>query len=186
MKTTIQAWVISVGMALPLSAQQSTTETTETTRSAGGVTETTTTTTTTFNPEARTKVITYFDSYKSNPHGLPLGWTAKVKQVPTVWRTSRINPGVVISENQRSYLVDAPADLVKVLPAPAAGVRYYVAGSNVVAVDPTFKIVDSVQIPTIKYEEDDDEIEIESEQNGRKTEIEIDKDDGEVEIEEED
>jgi hypothetical protein len=189
MKTRINAcWAIALCMTLPLAAQQQTTETTETTRSAGGVTETTTTTTTTFNPEVRTKVVNFFASHKSHPHGLPPGLTSKVKvrEVPAAWRTSRIEPGVVISETQRSYLVEAPPELVKVLPAPASGIHYYVAGSNVVAVDPSFKIVDSVQVPSIKYEEDDDEVEIEAEQNGRKTEIEIDKDDGEVEIEEDD
>ncbi|MES2920593.1 MAG: hypothetical protein V4819_03555 [Verrucomicrobiota bacterium] len=36
------------------------------------------------------------------------------------------------------------------LPAPSTGVRYYVAGSNVVAVDSEYRVVDSVQIPSIK------------------------------------
>ncbi len=174
---------------LPLAAQVTeTTETTETSQSASGdVTETTTTTTTTFKPEVRTKVVTYFDAYKGNPHGLPPGFTGKVtvKEIPATWRSSRIAPGVVVSKEQRSYLVEAPVDLVKVLPAPSAGVRYYVAGSNVVAVDTSYKVVDSVQIPTIKYTEDEDKVEIESKEGRKTTTTEIDKDDGEVEVEEE-
>jgi len=171
---------------LPLAAQTTkTTETTETSQSANGaVTETTTTTVQTFNPEARTKVVTYFDHYKGNPHGLPPGFgKVEVKEIPAAWRTTRIAPGVVVSEPQRSYLVEAPADLVKVLPAPSAGIHYYVAGSNVVAVDTSYKVVDSVQIPSIKYSEDEDEIKIESKEGKKTTKIEIDKDDGEVEVE---
>ena len=186
MNPTIKACcVITLGSLLPLAAQKTTTETTETTSPAPGVTETTTTTTTSFNPEARTKVVTYFDTHKGNPHGLPPGWATrvKVKDVPAAWRTSRIAPGVVVTESQRSYLVDAPPELVQVLPSPSTGVRYYVAGSNVVAVDSSYKIVDSIQIPTIKYTDDGDEVEIETTKNGRKTKIEVDKDDGEVEIE---
>lgn len=189
MKSTFQVFcLITVGCVLPLAAQQTTTETTETTSRAPGVTETTTTTTTTFNPEVRSGVVTYFETYKGNPHGLPPGWVTKVKvkDVPVAWRTSRIAPGAVVTETQRSYLVDAPPELIKVLPASTAGVRYYVAGSNVVAVDSSYKIVDSIQVPTIKYQEDDGEVEIETEKNGSKTKIEVDKDDGEVEIEKED
>jgi hypothetical protein len=189
MKSTIQACcVIVVGSILPLPADQTTTEKTEVTKSAAGVTQTTTTTTTTFNPETQTKVVTYFDAYKGNPHGLPPGWVAKVKvkEVPVAWRTTRIAPGVVVTETQRPYLIDAPPELIKVLPAPVAGVRYYVAGSNVVAVDSSYKIVDSVRIPTIKYGEDDGEVEIQSGKNGGKTKIEVDEDHGEVEIKKDD
>lgn len=189
MKTIIKTCgLITLGCVLPLAAQTSqTTETTESSQSASGAVTETKTTTTTFNPEARTKVVTYFDSYKSNPHGLPPGFVQKVrvKEIPSAWRTTRIAPGVVVSEEQRSYLVEAPADLVKVLPAPTAGVRYYVAGSNVVAVDTSYKIVDSVQIPSIKYTEDEDKIKIESKEGNTTTKTEIDKDDGEVEVEKE-
>jgi hypothetical protein len=188
MKSIIKlSTAITLGCMLPLTAQVTKTETTETTqtsRSGGGtVTETTTTTTQVFNPEVRTKVVTYFDGYKTNPHGLPPGFVQKVhvKEIPVEWRTTRIAPGVVVSEKQRPYLVSAPPELVSVLPAPASGVRYYVAGSNVVSVDSSYKIVDSVQIPTIKYSEDEDEIVI-KEGNKKTT---IDKDDGEVEVEKE-
>ncbi|MES2925130.1 MAG: hypothetical protein V4819_26490 [Verrucomicrobiota bacterium] len=189
MKSIIRTYsLVTLGCILPLGAQVTkTTETTESSQSTDGtVTEKTTTTVQTFNPEARTKVVTYFDPYKTNPHGLPPGFSkVVVKDIPPAWRSARIAPGVVVSESQRSYLVDAPADLVKVLPAPSAGVRYYVAGSNVVAVDPSYRVVDSVQIPTIKYSEDDDEIKIESKKGKTTTTTEIDKDDGEVEVEKE-
>ena len=177
--------LLTLGAILPLAAQVSeTTETTtETTRTGNGgtVTETTTTTTQVFNPEARTKVVTYFDQYKTSPHGLPPGFVqkVKVKEIPVTWRTTRIAPGIVVTEKERPYLVTAPPELVSVLPAPAEGVRYYVAGSNVVSVDKTYKVVDSVQIPSIKYTEDEDEVVIDD--GNKKTTI--DKDDGEVEVE---
>jgi|GEM_PF-2094757 len=178
----------TLGSILPLAAQESKTiETTESTRSSDGAVTDTTTTTTTFNPEARTKVVTYFDGYKTSPNGLPPGFAAKihVKEIPTGWRTTRIAPGVVVTQAQRSYLVDAPPELVSVLPAASSGVRYYVAGSNVVAVDSSYKIVDSVQIPSIKYKEDGDKIEIEKKEGDTTTKTRIDKKDGEVEVEKE-
>ncbi len=187
MKSIITAAsIITLGCVLPLSAQVTeTTETTERTQGAGGAVTETTTTTSSFNPEVRTNVVTYFDSYKGNPHGLPPGFVQKVrvKEIPTAWTTTRIDPGVVVTEAQRPYLVAAPADLVKVMPPPSSGVRYYVAGSNVVAVDSSYKIVDSVRIPTVKYTEDEDEIVIESKEGGKTTTTEIDKKDGEVEVE---
>ena len=156
MKSMIQAMsIVALGCALPVSAQTTQTEkSTEVTKNADGSTSTTETTTTTFNPEARTKVVKYFETYKTNPHGLPPQWVTKVKvkEIPTTWRTTRIAPGIVVTEKERPYLIDAPPELVQVLPAPSAGVRYYVAGSNVVAVDKTYKVVDSVQIPSIKLE----------------------------------
>ncbi|MEO5716519.1 MAG: hypothetical protein ABIT37_23780 [Luteolibacter sp.] len=191
MKKTAKAWsLITLASLLPLSAQVTkTTEQTERTHNAdGSVTETNTTTTQTFNPEARTKVVTYFDTYKTNPYGLPPAWATKVhvKHIPAAWRTTRIAPGVVVAEKERSYLVEAPADLVQVLPPATGNVRYYVAGSNVVAVDGSYKVVDSVQIPTIKYTEDEDKVEIEKKEGGHKTRVEVDKDDGEVEVHKDD
>lgn len=181
--------LVTLGCMLPLAAQVTkTTEDTEISRNSdGSVTKTETTTTQTFNPEARTKVVTYFDTYKSNPYGLPPGWTTKVhvKEIPATWRTTRIAPGVVVTEKERAYLVDAPPELVQILPAPTTGVRYYVAGSNVVAVDSTYKVVDSVQIPTIKYTDDGDEVHIEKKEGNTTTKIEIDKEDGDVDIEKE-
>ncbi len=158
MKTIVKVFgVVSIGCSLPLSAQTTQTEkTTETARNSDGSVTRTETTTTTFNPEVRTKVVKYFDPYKTNPHGLPPAWVTKMKmkEIPVSWRTT-IAPGVVIQEKERPFLVAAPPELIKVLPAPSTDVRYYVAGSNVVAVDKTYKIVDSVQVPSIKIEVDD-------------------------------
>jgi hypothetical protein len=130
---------------------------TETSRNAdGSVTETTTTTT--FNPEARTKVVKFFETHKNSPHGLPPGMATRIKakEIPMACRTSRITPGVVLQEEQREHLAEAPQDLVKILPSAPSGVKYYIAGSNVVAVETkSYRIVDSVQIPTIQIRADD-------------------------------
>ena len=74
-----------------------------------------------------------------------------MKEIPAGWRTTRIAPGLVVQEKERPYLVEAPAELIDVLPPSTGGVRYYVAGSNVVAMDSTYKIVDSVHIPSVKF-----------------------------------
>ena len=175
--------ILTLGIPALNAAEVVETKETVTETAAGTTVESTTTTT--FNPQARTKVVSYFDGYKTSPHGLPPAWASKVKveAVPTAWRTTRIAPGMVVTEDQRSYLVEAPADLVSVLPAATGGVRYYIAGSNVVAVDSKFKIVDSVQIPSIKFERGT-ETEIET-SDGKKIEVEVESD-GDVEIEQED
>ena len=110
------------------------------------------TTTTTFQPEARTKVVQYFDTYKTSPHGLPPGLSERIvlRDVPAAWRTAPIPAGVVVAEKQRPLLIEAPPELVRVLPAPTPDLRYYVAGSNVIAVNKTYQVVDSIQIPTVK------------------------------------
>jgi hypothetical protein len=147
--------LIVLSLAWPLAAEVTeTTETTETTEHAdGSTTETTTETSRTFNPEIQKKVVRYFDPFKTERYGLPPALVTKVKveEIPSTWRTSGIRTGVVITEKERPHLIAAPPDLVKVLPAPRAGVTYYVAGSNVVAVDKEYKIVDSVHIPSIKF-----------------------------------
>lgn len=156
MKTIVKAFsIVTAGCLLPLSAQTTETRTDVTTNADGSVTKTETTTT--FNPEARTKVVKYFETYKTNPHGLPPAWVTKMKlkEIPATWRTTRIAPGLVIQEKERPYLVEAPPELVQVLPAATGDVRYYVAGSNVVAVDKTYKVVDSIQIPSVKIVADD-------------------------------
>ena len=145
-----------VSLAWPLTAEEvtETTETTETTEHAdGSVTETTTETTRSFDPDVQKRVVKYFDTYKTERYGLPpaIVTSVKVKEIPEPWRTSAIRPGVVVTEKQRPYLITAPPDLVKVLPAPKAEVKYYVAGSNVVAVDKEYRIVDTVHIPSIKF-----------------------------------
>jgi hypothetical protein len=149
---------IVVSSILPLAAETKTTEKTETKEHAdGSVTEKTTTKTRTFGPDVETKVVKYFDTYKTERFGLPpaIVTRVKVKQMPTAWRTT-LAPGVVIQEKERVHLIDAPPELIKVLPAPSPDVHFYVAGSNVVAVDRDYRIVDSVNIPSIKIVADAD------------------------------
>ena len=139
-----------------------TTETTtekSTTRNPDGTVSESTTTTTYFKPEAQTKVVQYFETYKTSPYGLPPEWSPqmKIKEIPPAWRTTRIAPGTVVTEQLRPFLMEAPPALVKVLPPPTSEVRYYVAGGSVVAVDKTYKVVDSIQIPTFKFVEVDDD-----------------------------
>src|SRR5688572_18558148 len=121
MRTIAKAFgAIVLGSLFPVTAGVTETEkTTEVQENAdGSVTEKTTETTTTFNPESRTKVVKYFDTYKGERYGLPPAWVTqfKVKEIPAAWRTTRIAPGVVVTEKERPYLVAAPPDLVKVLP----------------------------------------------------------------------
>ena len=143
---------LALGSIIPLLAQTTTEKTTDVTRNGDGSVTKTETKTTTFNPQVRTKVVKYFDKYKTEKYGLPPAWGArvKVKEVPAAWRTS-IAPGLVITEEHRPHLVEAPPELVSELPPAEGGVRYYVAGSNVVAVDSRYQVVDSVQIPSIKF-----------------------------------
>jgi hypothetical protein len=161
MKTTTTAIAAAaLGFILPVSAQVTETrEKTEVREHAdGSTTEKHTTTTTTFNPEVRTKVVKYFEPFKTERYGLPPAYVTrvKVKEIPAAWRTTTaIAPGVVITEKERPFLVEAPPELIKVLPAPAAEVRYYMAGSNVVAVDKSYKVVDSIQVPSVKITVDD-------------------------------
>jgi hypothetical protein len=156
-RITIAAAVL--GAILPLTAQVTQTkEKTEVQEHAdGSTTEKHTTTTKTFNPEVRTKVTKYFDTYKTERYGLPPAYVQriKVKEIPAAWRTSVIAPGVVITEKERPFLVEAPPELIKVLPAPSPDVQYYMAGGNVVAVDRSYKVVDSIQIPSVKITVDD-------------------------------
>lgn len=161
MKSFAKAISVAVlGSLFPLTAQV--TETREETEirgnTDGSTTETQTTTTTTFNPEARTKVVKYFETHKGERYGLPPGWATKfkAKDLPVAWRTNRVAPGMVIAEKERPYLMEAPPELIRVLPTPRSEeVRYYMAGSNVVAVDKSYKVVDSIQIPSIKITVED-------------------------------
>ncbi|RYD36661.1 MAG: hypothetical protein EOP87_05045 [Verrucomicrobiaceae bacterium] len=160
MKTTrIAIAAVALGAILPLSAQVTETKKkTEVHQNADGTTtEKRTTTTTTFNPEVRTKVTKYFDTYKTERYGLPPAYVTKVKvkEIPAAWRTSTIAPGVVITEKERPFLTEAPPELIKVLPAPTPEVQYYMAGGNVVAVDRSYKVVDSIQVPSVKITVDD-------------------------------
>jgi len=160
MKTTrIAIAAVAMGAILPLTAQVTQTkEKTEVQQHAdGSTTEKHTTTTKTFNPEVRTKVTKYFDTYKTERYGLPPAYVTKikVKDIPAAWRTSVIAPGVVITEKERPFLTEAPPELIKVLPTPAGDVQYYMAGGNVVAVDRSYKVVDSIQVPSVKITVDD-------------------------------
>ena len=135
--------------------EKGTEKTIETTQNADG---SVTRTETTFTPDSRGKIEKFFDSFKTHRHGLPPGWEGKirVKDMPMAWRSERIKPGLVIQGNEREYLVAAPPELIKVLPEPTTGVRYYVAGSNVIAVDSNYRVVDSVQIPSIQFTDEKD------------------------------
>lgn len=160
MKTIATAFSIAALASLPLAAQvEQTIEKTEVTENPdGSVTEKRTVTTRSFNPEVRTRVVKYFDPYKGELYGLPpeLVGTVDVKRTPKVWRTTRIAPGVVVKEEERPYLITAPPKLVEVLPPlETSKVRYYVAGGNVVAVDEDYRVVDSVQIPSVKITVDE-------------------------------
>lgn len=159
MKTPSITILAALGLIAPLAAQVTQTkEKTEVRENAdGSTTEKHTTTTKTFNPEVRTKVVKYFDTYKTERYGLPPAYVSKVKikEIPAAWRTSVIAPGIVITEKERPFLVEAPPEVVSVLPAPAADVRYYMAGGNVVAVDKSYTVVDSIQVPSIKITVDD-------------------------------
>lgn len=156
MKPMFNACVAAAFACMALPAAAETEKTTEVTRNPDG-SVTKTVTKTKFDGDTRTKVVTYFDTYKSSRFGLPPEWVArvKVKEIPDGWRMTRIEPGVVIAEGHRTYLLDAPDDLVKVLPPADAGVRYYIAGSNVIAVNSNFEVVDSIQIPSIKFTVED-------------------------------
>ncbi len=46
--------------------------------------------------------------------------------------------------------MEAPPELVQVLPQREE-VRYYIAGSNVVAVDRSYKVVDSIEVPSVTF-----------------------------------
>lgn len=154
MKRTIATLIaIAASSLLPLSADTTETTDTDVHRNPDGSTTTTKTTTTTFTPNVQTKVVKYFDHYKSDPHGLPPAWvtSVKIEKIPATWKTTRIVPGVTIQKAEREYLFKAPTDLVKLLPEPSDHVTYYVAGSNVVAVDSDYKVVDSIRIPTVKF-----------------------------------
>lgn len=158
---------LSIPFVLTATSQvtETTTEKSVTRNPDGSVSETATTTTH-FNPGAQAKVIEYFNTYKANPHGLPPEWSRQmnIKQIPRAWSTTRLAPGTVLSGEHRGYLMAAPPALVQVLPPAPAEVGYYVAGANVVAVDKSYKVVDSIRVPSLKFyievDDDGDEIKI--------------------------
>ena len=103
-----------------------------------------------FNAYARSKVVQYFDTYRSEPIGLPSGSAPMVGTVGDAgWEGPEIISGTVIPESDRSFLLDVPVELVRVLAAQSqVVVRYYLAGNSLVAVDPGYKVMDLVRIPT--------------------------------------
>ena len=162
---TLSCFSLALILSATAQVKETTTEKSTTVNPDGSVSESTTTTTI-FKPEAQTKVVQYFETYKTSPNGLPPEWSTqmKLKQIPAAWRTARVAPGTVFAEDVRPFLLEAPPALVKVLPPPTAEVRYYVAGGSVVAIDKTYRVVDSIQIPSVKFEvevdDDGDEIKI--------------------------
>ena len=94
MRTIAKAFgAIALGTLLPLAAQVTETEeTTEVQKNPDGSITETKVVTTTFNPEARTKVVKYFETYKGERYGLPPAWVTrfKVKEIPAAWRTTRV------------------------------------------------------------------------------------------------
>ena len=145
---------LSIAFALTATAQvkETTTEKSVTRNPDGSVRETTTTTAH-FNPEAQANVVEYFNTYKANPHGLPPEWSKQmnIKQIPRAWSTTRLAPGTVLTEEHRGDLMAAPPAWVQVLPPAPAEVGYYVAGANIVAVDKSSKVVDSIRVPSLRF-----------------------------------
>lgn len=105
-----------------------------------------------FGSHARSKVVQYFDTYRTEPLGLPADCAARVKvgEIPAAWSNTGIRRGVMVRENERSALLEAPAELVRVLPADFQNVRYFLAGCNLVAVNGSYKVLDSIRIPTVR------------------------------------
>lgn len=100
----------------------------------------------------RTKIVQYFDTYRTDPMGLPPGWTVglQVNEIPAAWWRSRIAAGLVVGASERTYLMAAPTELVRMMPTHSQSLRYYLAGCHLVALDHNYKVVDSVNIPTIR------------------------------------
>lgn len=106
-----------------------------------------------FNAHAQSKVVQYFDTYRSDSLGLPPACAARtqVNEMPIAWGNAGIASGTVIPESERSFLVDVPVELVRVLAAQSEiEVRYYLAGRQLVAVDSDYKVLESVAIPTVR------------------------------------
>lgn len=104
-----------------------------------------------FTAKVAAAVEDYFRQFRSERFGLPTAYFAKLeaRDVPLSWR-SKITSEAFILERERPYLTPAPTELGKVLPNLGPEIRYYVAGSNVVALDRSFKVLDGMQVPTIK------------------------------------
>lgn len=105
---------------------------------------------------ARSKVLQYFDTYRADPLGLPAECAARMRsgEIPGTWVNSAISSGTVIGGNQRTALVVVSEELVRMMPARKQAVRYFLAGSNLVALDSGYKVVESIRIPTVRLPEE--------------------------------
>ncbi|RYD22351.1 MAG: hypothetical protein EOP88_08415 [Verrucomicrobiaceae bacterium] len=110
-----------------------------------------------FGSHVRTKVVQYFETYQTEPMGLPERCASRIKQgaVPPEWTGGGMSRGMVIHESERGSLVEIPAELLRVLPAADEAVAYYLAGSHLVAVDENYKVLDLIPIPTVRLGERD-------------------------------
>lgn len=108
-----------------------------------------------FGPHVKTKVVQYFETYQADPMGLPEGCASRLRdgEVPAGWTAAGISRGTVIGEKDRHSLVEIPAELVRMLPADGATVRYFLAGSHLVAVDTSYKVLDTIPIPTVRLKD---------------------------------
>lgn len=104
-----------------------------------------------FNPHARAKAVQYFDTYRAEPYGLPPGCAALINPIddPALAANIGISVGKIVKENERTFLLNAPAELVRVFPPQPQGVRYCVAGNHLIVVDGNCRVLDAVRIPTI-------------------------------------
>lgn len=104
-----------------------------------------------FNAHSRSKVVQYFDTYRNDPMGLPPGWASGISGKPAGWGNLEFVSGRVIPAGERSSLIGVPVELVRVLAAQSGvDVRYFLAGSSLVAVDPAYRVLDAVRIPTVR------------------------------------
>lgn len=105
-----------------------------------------------FNAHARSKVVQYFDTYRSEPFGLPPACAVRVDdETPAWWEDPGIALGCAIPESDRKFLMEVPVELVRVLAAQSeVEARYYLAGRSLVAVDASCKVLDTVSIPTVR------------------------------------
>jgi hypothetical protein len=105
-----------------------------------------------FGSHVKTKVIQYFDTYQTEPMGLPEDCANRLHsgEVPHEWTVAGLSRGMTIPESERGLLVEIPAELLRVLPAGKDAVAYYLAGSHLVAVDADYKVLDSIPIPTVR------------------------------------
>lgn len=105
-----------------------------------------------FNPHARAKAVQYFDTYRAEPYGLPPGCVAMMNPIedPASAANIGVSVGQIVKESERAGLLDAPSDLVRVFPPQPEGVRYCLAGNQLIVVDGNCRVLDSIRIPTIR------------------------------------